>query len=295
VDEPPDGSAPPEHDVVLPTHSVRVLEWGPAAGPLIVALHGFPDTAWSWRRVAPALAAAGYRVAAPFLRGYAPSGIPSDGDYSVRALAADAVALHGLLGGDDRASLVGHDWGAITASAVAGNPASPYRGAVALAVPPLGCMNPTRGTLFPWLGAVTRQPFRSWYIGFNQVPGLAESSFAWLTRTLWRTWSPGYDAAADLALLAGAVPDRAHARAVISYYRALAGGGARPALVPPRIPLLYLHGNRDGCLDPRFLPVAAARLPEGSRAALVDGAGHFIHLEQPEVVASQMLGFLPAP
>ena len=76
-----------------PTPS-RVLEWGPPDGRLVVALHGFPDTAWTWRHVAPLLADAGLRVAAPFLRGYAPSEIPADRDYSVRALAADAVALH---------------------------------------------------------------------------------------------------------------------------------------------------------------------------------------------------------
>lgn len=292
MDEPPDATPPREYDVALPAHSARVLEWGPASGPLIVALHGFPDTAWTWRRVAPLLAAAGYRVAAPFLRGYAPSGIPSGRDYSVRALAADAAALHGLLGGDDRTSLVGHDWGAITATALAGDPGSPYPQVVALAVPPLGCMNPTRGTLVPWLAAVARQPFRSWYIGFNQVPGLAESRFAWLARTLWRAWSPGYDAAEDLALLADAVPDQAHARAVVSYYRALPGRGTRPALAPPLAPVLYLHGTRDGCLDPRFLTVAAARMPGKSRAALVGGAGHFVHLEQPGTVADQILGFL---
>ena len=102
------GTAPREHDVELPTHRVRVLEWGPADGPLVVALHGFPDTAWTWRRVAPLLGDAGYRVAAPFLRGYAPSGIPRDRDYSARALAADATALHGLLNGDGDAALVGH-------------------------------------------------------------------------------------------------------------------------------------------------------------------------------------------
>ena len=281
-------TAPRESDVRLPTHRVRVLEWGPAGGPLVVALHGFPDTAWTWRRVAPLLADAGYRVAAPFLRGYAPSGIPSDGDYSVRALAADAAALPALLGGDDRAVLVGHDWGAIAAAAVAGDPASPYRRAAVLAVPPLSLMSPARESL----PALARQPFRSWYIGFNQVPGLAESSFDWLVRTLWRAWSPGYDAAEDLAFLRDAVPSRSHARAVVSYYRALRGTGARPAMKPPVKPLLYLHGERDGCLDPGFFPVVAARLPEGSPAALVPAAGHFLHLEQPGAVAGHLLSFL---
>lgn len=289
------GIEPRQSDVELPTHRVRVLEWGPEDGPLIVALHGFPDTAWTWRRVALLLSRGGYRVAAPFMRGYAPSGIPSDGDYSVRALASDAVALHTALKGDERTALVGHDWGAITAAALAADPANPYGPVASLAVPPLSLVSPGRGSVRPWLSAMSRQPFRSWYVGFNQVPGLAESSFDWLAARLWRKWSPGYDAARDLARLAEAVPSRAHARAVLSYYRALRGAGARAALQPPLTPLLYLHGDQDGCLDPRLFPLVAARLPEGSASALLRHAGHFLHLEHPDVVARHLLDFLREP
>ena len=273
-----------EYDVSLPTHDVHVLEWGPPDGPLVVALHGFPDTAWTWRRVAPLLAAEGYRVAAPFLRGYAPSGLPADGDYSVRALVGDALALHGTLGGDRRAALVGHDWGAITTNAVAADPRSPYARHVALAVPPLTAMNPTRGTLTTWAGAMLRQPLHSWYIAFNQVPGLAERRFAWLTERLWRLWSPGYDATDDLAHLRTAVPDRARARAVVSYYRAMLGPGIRPALAPPSHPLLVLHGADDRCMEPGLARLAGA--------TSIAGAGHFLQLEQPDAVAGEIVTFL---
>lgn len=265
------------HQVQLPGHAVEVLEWGPPDGPLVVALHGFPDTALTWRHVAPLLAAEGWRVAAPYLRGYAPSGIPSDGDYSVRALAGDAVALHAALGGDARTVLVGHDWGAITANAVAGDPASPYARHVALSVPPFTAM---RG----WDPALLRQPLHSWYIGYNQVPGLAERSFEWLARRLWRRWSPGYDADEDLAHLRAAVPDRAHARAVVSYYRALLGPGVKPALAEPVHPLLLLHGADDRCLEPALARMAGA--------TIVPGAGHFLQLEQPEAVAREISAFL---
>ncbi|MEB3371804.1 alpha/beta fold hydrolase [Saccharopolyspora mangrovi] len=281
-----------EHTVTLPTHEAAVVEWGPEDGELVLALHGFPDTAWTWRSVAPLLADAGYRVVAPFLRGYAPSEIPIDGDYSVRALADDAVALRDRLGGDSTTALIGHDWGAITASALAGDPASPFARVAFLAVPPLAWMNPTSATSRSWLSAVARQPLRSWYIAYNQVPGLAERNFTRLARRLWRDWSPGYDATDDLAHLARAVPDKAHAEAVVSYYRALVSRGSRTALAQPRIPLLHLHGDRDGALDPRFFPAVAARTSEPSRAVLLPDAGHFLHLEEPAEVTGHLLDFL---
>ena len=96
----------------------------------------------------------------------------------------------------------------------------------------------------------------------------------------------------DLDLLRSAVPDLEHARAVVSYYRAMLGSGIKPALAEPVAPLLYLHGDRDGALDPRFFPVVERWMPSSSRAVLVRGAGHFLQLEQPEQVASAVLDFV---
>src|SRR3954468_21252852 len=87
------------------------LTWGPADGPLALCLHGFPDSAHTWRLLGPALADAGFRVVAPFMRGYAPTTGPADGRYQTGMLASDAIELHAALGGDERAVLIGHDWG----------------------------------------------------------------------------------------------------------------------------------------------------------------------------------------
>lgn len=281
-----------EHDVELPTHRARVLEWGPADGPLVLALHGFPDTAHTWRRVAPLLAEAGYRVAAPFTRGYAPSGLPSDDDWSVRGRVEDALALHAALGGDDRAVLVGHDWGAITANAVAGLESQPFAHVVSISVPPFSAVLPRREVLGTWLGAVAGQPLRSWYIAFNNLPGLSERLLDRLVPLLWHHWSPGYDAGDDVAHVRAATPNAAHARAVLSYYRSLVRQGPGPAAAAPRRPLLYLHGARDGCIDRRAALVATGALPDGSRVEVVPGAGHFVPLEQPAVVARAVLAFV---
>lgn len=282
--------------VSLPTHDVHCLTWGPTDGPLALALHGFPDTAHTYRFLGPALADAGWRVVAPFLRGYGPSGVPSDGDYTVGALMSDAAALHGLLGGDERAVVIGHDWGAITANGLGASATSPFAKVVAMAVPPLPVMNPSREVLRTWLGAAVRQPRNSWYILANQVPGLSERLFARLVSKLWRDWSPGYDARNDLAYLLESVPDVERARAVVSYYRAAARPSGLRSLRHgvPLVPTLYLHGDQDGCLDRRFHDLAAARLTDPHRTALVTGAGHFMNVEQPEVVARHVLDFLSA-
>src|SRR4051812_2390152 len=109
---------------------------GPEDGPLALCLHGFPDSAWTWRFLAPELVGAGYRVVAPFLRGYAPSAVPADGRFQAGVLALDALALHSALGADGSAVLVGHDWGALAAYGAASGDPKRWRRVVGAAVPP---------------------------------------------------------------------------------------------------------------------------------------------------------------
>ena len=95
------------------------LEAGPSDGPLALCLHGFPDAAPTWNPLLAALGDAGFHAVAPWLRGYAPTSIPSDGLYGVGLLEQDANALHEALGGDERAVIIGHDWGAIATYGIA--------------------------------------------------------------------------------------------------------------------------------------------------------------------------------
>src|SRR5690606_10596075 len=103
-------------------------------GPLALCLHGFPDTARSFRHQLPALAAAGFRAVAPWMRGYAPSAVPADGPYQSAALAQDAAALIEALGYDE-AVLIGHDWGAVAAHGAAILAPQRVRRLVTIAVP----------------------------------------------------------------------------------------------------------------------------------------------------------------
>ena len=287
---------PREISLALDQVSLSALTWGPDEGPLAVLLHGFPDTAWTWRHLGPALAAEGWRVVAPFTRGYAPSGIPLDGCFVIGALMADAVGVHQACGGDERSVLVGHDWGAITANAVGAHSDSPFARIVSMAVPPFPAYVTPRV-----LPGLPRQALRSAYVGFNQVPRLPERVLPRLVPRLWRAWAPGYDASWDLERVAEAAYGEANRGAVLAYYRRL----VRPGRVPDRyrqwhrtwdaapiVPTLYLHGEVDRCMSARFAGLAEAVLPERSRTVIVPAAGHFLQLQQPGLVNETVLGFL---
>lgn len=275
------------------------LESGPADGPLALCLHGFPDSAWGWRHLLPELGAAGYRAVAPFLRGYAPTGIPADGRYQLGALAEDANALHDALGGDEQAVILGHDWGAMATYGAAALAPRKWRRVVTAAVPPAGAM----ATAF----FETAQLKRSWYIFFFQHPlsdlVVPMSDLAFIDR-LWDDWSPSYrgDAQAeDLAHVKDCLRDPANLLAAMSYYRhmmnpeyqvpELADAQAASGLPTPQ-PLLYLHGIEDGCMGVDLAANAAAFGGPGSEVAIVEGAGHFLLQEQPAIVNERILAFL---
>ena len=266
-------------------------------GPLALCLHGFPDSAWTWRHLLPALADAGFHAVAPFLRGYAPTEVPADGRYQTAALALDALALHAELGGDEQAVLIGHDWGAMAAYVAANHEPERWRRVVTMAVPPAGAV---AGGFLTY-----RQLQRSWYMFFFQH-ALADmvvpmSDLAFIDG-LWADWSPGYDASDDLPHVKDCLRDPANLAAALGYYRATLGGvGVDPALddiqgkgaaVTPQ-PTLYLHGRTDGCMGIEVAEAAPAFLTSpGSRMEVVDDAGHFLHVERPDHVNRLILDFL---
>jgi pimeloyl-ACP methyl ester carboxylesterase len=272
------------------------LSAGPADGPLALCLHGFPDTAHTWRFLLPRLADAGYHAVAPFLRGYAPSAVPEDARYDTGTLALDACALHGVLGGNEEAVIIGHDWGAFaTYGAVAHRPEF-WRRVVTAAVAPQASM--AEG----FFGF--DQLKRSWYVFFFQT-ALAEyavglDDHAFIDR-LWADWSPGYDGSEDVAAVKAALGTPENLTAAISYYRAMFAGppddpqaaAAQTAsgTVGPQ-PTLYLHGADDGCMGIDTIGPVTDFLSPGSEMVVVPGAGHFLHVEKPDEVNDLIIGFL---
>lgn len=258
-------------------------------GPLALCLHGFPDTAWTWRHLLPRLADAGFRAVAPFNRGYAPSGLAPDAVYQAGALAADANVLHELLGGDGDAVIVGHDWGAVATYGAAGSAPERWARAVAMAVPPTSIAG---ASMLQY-----QQLRRSWYLFFFQLPladGLVAMNDLAFVEGLWADWSPGYDASVDLARVKVALGDPTNLAAALAIYRATFGNAptspdyedeqAATAVLPPQ-PTLYLHGTLDGCFGVEVGRLVAPGLDRpGSRFEEVADAGHFLHLERPEAV-----------
>ena len=293
-------------DVATPAVQLKALVWGPDDGPMALCLHGFPDTAYGWRKVAPVLAGAGWKVVAPFLRGYVPSSLPADGSYHVGALMDDALRLLQSVGPTGEDIVIGHDWGAIAVSGLAAMPDGPFTKAVIMSVPPAASFRPLgrvpdAGKL---LARLPRQMLRSWYMMYFQLPWLPERSASRVVPRLWRYWSPGYDAAEDLRHVDAAIgaPDRW--RAALGYYRAVLRGTTPPAqyaelnrywLEPPVLPSLYLHGADDGCATADYARWVREVLPSGSAVNIVDHAGHFLQLEQPDVVARHIVDFVGSP
>lgn len=267
------------------------------SGPLVVLLHGFPDRAETWEHQIAVLAAVGYRVVAPYLRGYPPTEIPAAGAYyDLGTLATDLCELIRVLNGDAPAYFVGQDWGAAIGYALLAAYPEAVRRAVLLAVPhPLE----VRRTL-------KRSPIhalRSFHWFLFQLPGLPE----WLCRrrdhafleTLWKLWSPAYADHEHVASIRRAMREPGALEVSLAYYRAMFRRSRqdpqydwiRARLTQPiTVPTRVLCGAQDmrGQMLPRQTDLFASEYDWGT----VEGAGHFLHREQPIVVNELILEWL---
>ena len=276
---------------------VHYLEAGSATSPLALCLHGYPDSAWTWRHLMPELANAGYHVIAPFSRGYAPSQVPSDGCFQAGVLGLDANAIHEAIGADSEAIIIGHDWGAMATYSAASLEPTRWRRAIAAAVMP----GPVAAAAF----FSYDQLKLSWYM-FFQLTAMADAfvplnNYSYIER-LWQDWSPGFDGGADIAAFTDCMASPDNLTAALSYYRhtlvpelqdsRLDVAQGAVFSIPP-MPLLYLHGENDGCMSPNMARTVPDCLSvDGSRAVMVPGTGHFLHLEAPEVVNAEIISFV---
>lgn len=255
---------------------------GGTGGQAVVLLHGFPDTGALWRHQVPALAEAGYRVLVPDQRGYGRSDKPDDVDaYAMSQLVADVVAVLDAAG-VQRAHVVGHDWGASVAWALALFVPDRVERLAVLSV----------GHPRAFLGAGWEQRQRSWYMLLFQFEGVAEE---WLSADGWRNfreWSGHPDADAVVARLeadGSLTPGLNWYRANVHPRRLVA---PLPDLPPVRAPTLGMWSSGDFALTEQQMLDSAEFVAGPWRYVRLEGAGHWIPLEAPDEVGRHLLEFL---
>ncbi len=293
----------PYATIRTPRLDIAYLEWNPAGARTAVLLHGWPDSPESWRTVAQRLAAEGYRVLCPALRGFSATrfldaATPRSGELAAlgRDL-LDFIAALGLM----RPLLVGHDWGARAAANACGlQPAVASH--LALLSVGYGTNDPSQALPLP-------QARNYWYPWLMATPRGADTvrndgpAFA---RDMWDTWSPaGWYAEAEFAEAARAFDNPDWANVVLHSYRhrwgfeagdpAYAGDNAQLTPAPRlAVPTLVLHGSADTCNLPATSEGRAHYFTGGYERRVLDGVGHFPQREAPQAVSDAILKFCAA-
>ncbi len=311
-----------QRDITANGIRLHVTEQG--EGPLVILCHGWPELAYSWRHQLPALAEAGFRVAAPDMRGFGRSEAPPDvQSYSILHTVGDMVGLVAALG-ETQAVIVGHDWGAPIAWSSAMMRPDLFRAVAALSVP-----FRARGAAPP-LQALRAAGVTRFYQQYFQEPGVAEAEFERdVTATMRRILGasslgpigpsdpvmivpqggflelvpeperlPDWLTEQDIAVMAENYRGSGF-RGGLNYYRNI---DRNWELTAPwqgakiMQPALFIGGTRDVVLHPRFSGAALKAMPEHvpnlRRTVMLEGAGHWLQQERPDEVNAALLDFL---
>jgi pimeloyl-ACP methyl ester carboxylesterase len=285
-------------------------------GPLVLLCHGWPELWYSWKQQMQALAAAGYHAVAPDMRGYGESAAPQDvGAYTLLHLVGDMTALVAALG-EQRAIIVGHDWGANVAWTAAQLRPDLFRAAVAMSVP-FRRRSPT-----PPLETLRKAGQEHFYLLYFQTPGVAEAEFERDVPAIFRrlagrggslTIAPGkgfLDGFPEPERLPDWLSPEDLAVYVDTYRRTGFLGGLNwyrnidrnwELLAPwqdvaVRQPVLFIAGAEDGVIRAPATAAALAQMPEMvpglKRKLIIDGAGHWIQRERAAEVNAALIAFL---
>jgi pimeloyl-ACP methyl ester carboxylesterase len=272
----------PSAPAFIEANGLRFAYFEEGTGPLVLLLHGFPDTPHTWDAVRPAVAARGFRVVTPFLRGYFPTAIPADGKYDADTLGKDALALITALGAE-RAIVVGHDWGASAAYSAASLGPERVSRLITVGIPHPASIRPTPSILWmvrhfftlklPWAASKTRA-----------------NDFAHIDE-LVRRWSPAWDVPpGETDRVKEAFRHPGSLEAALGYYRAI-----RPTLPASQrkrigVPTVSFAGTEDNVM-PETYDRAAPWFTGGYEVVRVPG-GHFMHREHPAPFIEQLLRVL---
>ena len=263
-------------------NGVRFAYLEEGTGPLVLLVHGFPDTAYTWDATLTAVAAAGYRAVAPFTRGYAPTEIPADGKYDTDTLGRNVLALIEALGAD-RAVVVGHDWGASGAYAAAGLGPEKVRLLVTLAIPHPRSIRPTPALMWKVRHFVTLRRKKA-------AANLRANDFAMVDKLVAR-WSPAWDVpAGETRRVKAAFAEPGCVEAALGYYRAMTPRLPPSLRGPITVPSVAFAGEHD---------IIATRAYERARGCFTASyevvqmpGGHFMHREHPEHFTRELVRVL---
>lgn len=252
-------------------------------GPTVLLLHGFPDSLQLWGTVAPRLEAAGFHVVAIDQRGCGASDAPAGrAHYRIERLVGDVTGLLRALGIGEPVHVMGHDWGAVVAWCLAITRPQALRSAVAISVG-----HPTEYAL-----AGFEQKRKGLYTVGWQFPVLAER---WLAASDWarmRHWLRQHPDP-DSCLRNLARPGRLTAG--LNWYRA----NLRSMLLKPwpqcTVPMLGVWGSEDHCLAEDQMARSGRRVSAPWRYERIEGAGHWLPLEEPQRIASLAIDWFSGP
>lgn len=252
------------------------------SGPLVLLVHGFPDTAHSWDATRPALAAAGWRAVAPFTRGYAPTEVPNREAYDADTLGRDLIALIAALG-ETSAVIVGHDWGASAAYAAAALQPASVRLLVTVAIPHPAAITPTPRLLWAvrHFFALSRKRAVRW------VP---DRDFAYVDQLVHR-WSPKWNVPpGETDAVKAVFRDPRSLDAALGYYRALRPWLPASHRLKISVPTVSFAGDVD-IMAGSVYDRAASRFTGFYEVVRMPG-GHFMHREHPAIFNQHLLRVL---
>lgn len=275
----------------IATNGIRLhaVEAGPEDGPLLIFLHGFPEIWYGWRKQIEPFAASGFRVLAPDQRGYNTSDKPG----GVRAYGRDDLMrdVLGLI--DEKAFIVGHDWGGAVAWWLAQmHPERVERVAI------LNCPHP--GVMRRHLLANPRQLGRSWYMFFYQLPriperALAKDDFKNLVKALKWTSRRGTFTDEDLRIYKEAWAQPGALTGMLNWYRAALRVRSSPPPSPRvTVPTLLVWGMKDRALGEE-LARPSLEMCDAGRLARIEEATHWLQHEEPERVNAVVGDFFLSP
>jgi pimeloyl-ACP methyl ester carboxylesterase len=256
---------------------------GPAAGELVLLLHGFPETSLSWRHQLDVLAAAGYLAVAPDQRGYSPGARPADvGDYRIERLVGDVLGFADELG-VERFHLVGHDWGGALAWQVAGRHPERLRTVTSVSTPHPGAFRRS-------IQEGEQRDMSSYILFFRSPeaePFFLDNDAAGL-RALYTASELSDDAVEEYVRV---LTQPGAMTGALNWYRA-ADPGFVEGLGPITTPAMYVWSTSDPALGREAAEATAAEVEGPYRFEVLDGVSHWIPEEAPDALNTLLLEHL---